>query len=60
MDHINRRGSDMFSGMDKNECKKLIINSPEIAQMRCGSQKYDNEEQSPSILHSLPLVVFQT
>ncbi|WP_309609236.1 SAF domain-containing protein [Flavobacterium sp.] len=45
MDYINRRGSDMFSGMDKNECKKLIINSPEIAQMLCGTQKSANEEQ---------------
>jgi len=44
-DHKQRTGPDIVCSMDELECKKLIINSKEIAQMRGGKKEPAKEEQ---------------
>lgn len=44
-DHMQRTGPDIICSMDESACRKLIISSAEMAQMRGGSKKPADEEQ---------------
>jgi N-acetylneuraminate synthase len=44
-DHMQRKGPDIVCSMDEKNCRELIINSKEIAQMRGGIKEPSKEEQ---------------
>jgi N-acetylneuraminate synthase len=44
-DHMNRTGPDIICSMDEQNCRELIVNSAEMAQMRGGTKKPADEEQ---------------